>query len=72
MGRIFWIVGLSSGVLVFAALSVVAIIFAIKERNLRLMIPALGCAGFAWRAFDVLQLRIKGPKVHVPRLDIEF
>jgi hypothetical protein len=72
MARKFWIVALSLSVFVFAAMSISAVIFGFAERNMRLAVPALGCGLMAWRAFDVLWLRVKGPKPDVPRLDIKF
>ena len=70
--RWFWMIGLGTGVLMFLAMAVISVIFAIQDHAPRLLLPALGCTVFAYRAWQPLRVRIWGPDPVVRPLDIDF
>jgi hypothetical protein len=71
MARIFWIIGLSAGVLLFSGFAVLGIILAIKDRNPRWLASAL-CFVYAYSAWQPLRVRIWGSAGEVKPLDIDF
>jgi uncharacterized membrane protein YbhN (UPF0104 family) len=72
MARWFWIIGLSTGVLLFSGLALLGIVLAIKDRAPHWLASALFCSVFAYRAWEPLRVRIWGQNPAPPHLDIDF
>jgi hypothetical protein len=57
LGRWFWIFGLGLAVLVFGGLAIFALIFAFRDHDWKLLIPALGMGVFGEKSFTLFKVR---------------